>query len=193
MGIEPLHARAEHDLRFIREKMEHATPFTAVPGWGGVIMGLVGLAATLIAALQPTPDRWLATWVVAAVVAMLIGAWAMDRKTRAVGSQLLAGKGRKFLLSLSPPLFAGAVLTAVLYRGDLVNAIPGTWLLLYGTASVTGGAFSIRVVPIMGLCFMLLGLVALFLPLTLGNWALGIGFGGLQMTFGFILVKKYGG
>lgn len=193
MGIEPLHAHAEHNLRFIREKMEQAGPFTAVPGWGGVLMGVIGLGASVLGSMQPTPERWLATWVVAAVVALLVGGWAMDRKTRALGSQILAGKSRKFILSLSPPLVAGALLTAVLFRGGQVEAIPGLWLLMYGTAAVTGGAFSIRVVPIIGLCFMVLGAAAFFLPPAWGDWLLALGFGGLQLVFGLIIVKKYGG
>ncbi|MFQ5744913.1 MAG: hypothetical protein ACE5HV_15190 [Acidobacteriota bacterium] len=193
MAVEPLHARAEHNLRFIREKMEHAAPFTAVPGWGGVLMGLVGLAAAGLGSVQSSTEGWLAIWLAAALVAVLIGGWTMDRKARAAGSDLLFGKGRRFLLSLLPPLFAGAVLTLVLYLGGLVAAIPGLWLLLYGTAAVTGGAFSIRVVPAMGLCFMLLGLIALFAPPEWGNWLLAAGFGGLQIVFGLIIVIRYGG
>jgi len=193
MGIEPLHAHAEHNLRFIREKMEHATPFTAVPGWGGVLMGVIGLAAAAVGSLQPTAGRWLVTWMTAAVVALLVGGWAMDRKTRASGTQLLAGKSRKFILSLSPPLLTGAVLTWVLYQGGLFGSIPGVWLLMYGTAAVTGGAFSIRIVPTMGLCLMTLGVITLLLPAAWGDWMLAIGFGGLQFVFGLIIVRKYGG
>jgi hypothetical protein len=193
MGIEPLHAHAEHNLRFIREKMEQATPFTAVPGWGGVLMGFVGMAAAVFGSMQPNQERWLAVWVGAAVVALLIGCWAMDRKTRALGAQLLAGKSRKFILALSPPLVAGALLTWVLYQGGLSQAIPGVWLLMYGTAAVTGGAFSSRVIPLMGLCFMVLGVLTLLLPAAWGNWMLAVGFGGMQCVFGLIIVKKYGG
>lgn len=193
MGIEPLHEHAEHNLRFIREKMDHATSFTAVPGWGGVLMGVIGLAAAAVGSIQPTPARWMATWMAAAAVALLVGGWAMDRKTRASGTELLAGKGRKFIFSLSPPLLSGAVLTWVLYQGGFVGAIPGVWLLMYGTAAVTGGAFSIRIVPVMGLCFMILGVIALLLPAAWGNWMLAIGFGGVQLVSGLVIVRKYGG
>jgi hypothetical protein len=87
----------------------------------------------------------------------------------------------------------GALLTVVLYRAGLAAAIPGTWLLLYGTGVVTGGAYSVRVVPIMGMCFMLLGGVALFCPMPVANLLLGIGFGCLHVAFGFVIARKFGG
>ena len=193
MPVEPLHAQAESNLRFIREKMDHASRFTGVPGRGGVLMGVIAIAAALIAWRQPSPERWLVVWLVAAIIATLIGGWSMDRKARAAGSTMLAGKSRRFLLGLLPPMGAGAVLTAVFYANGQYQAIPGVWLLMYGTAEVTGGAFSIRLIPIMGICFMLLGTVAFFVPLEWGNWLLALGFGGLQVVFGAAIGRWHGG
>jgi hypothetical protein len=188
-----LHARAMDNLRYIRETMECAASFTAVPGWGGVLMGLTALLAALGAWRQSTAERWLAIWVGEAIIAFLIGGWAMNRKARAVKISLLSAPGRKFALSLCPPMLAGGLLTVVLYRAGLVNVLPGMWLLLYGTGIVTGGAFSVKVVPVMGLCFMLIGAVALFGPPSWGNWFMAAGFGGLQIIFGMIIARRYGG
>jgi hypothetical protein len=185
--------RARDNLRFIRETMERATSFTAVPGWGGVAMGITALGAAAIASRQTSSFAWLLTWVVEAVVAIAIAVWTTLSKARAAGSSLLSGPGRRFVYSFAPPLFVGALLTLVIARIGGTGAIAGVWLLLYGTGVVTGGAFSIRVVPLMGLCFMVLGTVALFCPSAWSDALLAAGFGGLHVIFGAVIARKYGG
>ena len=98
----------------------------------------------------------------------------MVSKAREAGTSLLSGPGRRFVYSFAPPLFAGALLTLLLVRMGATGVIAGVWLLLYGTGVVTGGAFSIRIVPLMGLCFMVLGAVALFCPPAWGNAFLAV-------------------
>lgn len=190
---EPLHARAMDDLSFIRRTMERATAFTAVPGWGGVAMGITALVAGGVAHQAVTPDEHLAVWLGASVVALLIGGWAMAAKARHAGTTVFSWSGRRFMLSFLPPLVVGALLTYTLARAGLHGALPGTWLLLYGTGVVTGGAFSVRAVPIMGICFMLLGGLALFGPPAWGNLLMAAGFGGLHIAFGLLIARRYGG
>ncbi len=188
-----LHARAMDNLSFIRSTMERATAFTAVPGWGGVAMGLTALAATLVASRTAEPGEWLVVWLSAAILALGIGGWTMVLKARRAGTIVFSYSGRRFVLSYLPPLLVGALLTLVLVRAGLYSALPGTWLLLYGTGVVTGGAFSVRVVPIMGLCFMALGAIALLAPASWSPWLLALGFGGLHILFGIIIARRYGG
>jgi len=164
-----LHSHAMDNLKFIRDTMERAGSFTAVPGWGGVAMGVSALVATVIASRQSSQQSWLATWLIEGAFAIALGALAMMRKANRAKVPLLSAPARKFLLSFAPPLIVGALLTLVLYRAGLTGAIPGTWLLLYGTGVLAGGTFSVRVVPVMGLCFMLIGAVALFCPLAWGR------------------------
>jgi hypothetical protein len=184
---------ARDNLRFIRETMERASSFTAVPGWGGVAMGITALGAAAIASRQTSSIGWLSTWMAEAIVAIGIAVWTTYSKARRAGTPVFSGPGRRFAYSFAPPLFVGALLIAMNVRNANMEPIPGEWLLLYGTGVVTGGAFSIRIVPLMGLCFMVLGAVALFCPSNWSNWFLAAGFGGLHILFGALIARKYGG
>jgi hypothetical protein len=186
-------SRAIDNLRFIRETMERASSFTAVPGWGGVAMGVSALAAAGISTKARSADEWLGIWLAEAFLAVAIGAWSIASKARRFRIPLFAGPARRFLLTLSPPLAAGALATLALQRAGQAQLLPGIWLLLYGTAVVTGGAFSVRIVPVMGIGFMLLGAICLFCPPSWGTAFLGAGFGGLQIVFGFLIARRYGG
>ncbi|MDH3222744.1 MAG: hypothetical protein OEO23_03440 [Gemmatimonadota bacterium] len=194
-GPEPiaLGDRAMEDLRFIRRTMEHGPAFTAVPGWGGVAMGVTALAAALLAAVQPTPERWLLVWLVEAQVAVTIGAVAVHRKARRAGLPVLSGVGRKFVLSFLPPALAGGVLTAALWQAGADALLPGTWLLLYGAAVTTAGTYSVNTVPLTGSCFMALGAFALFTQPATGDLAMALGFGGLHVFFGTAIARRHGG
>lgn len=189
----PIDARAADHLRYIRETMASAAEFTAVPGWGGVAMGITALAAAYFASQQVTQARWLMVWLLEAGIAVAIAAPAAATKAHRANARLFSGPGRKFLLSFAPAIVAGGFLTYTLVHAGLYAALPGTWLLLYGTAIVTGGAFSVRVVPVMGLCLMILGAVALFAPAQWGDLLMAAGFGGVQIGFGVWIAGRFGG
>jgi hypothetical protein len=189
----PLEDRAADNLRFIRETMERAGSFTAVPGWGGVAIGLTALAAASLASHQSTAARWIFVWLAEAALAMVLAVLAVAQKARAARVPLFSGPGRKFALGFAPPMIVGALLTAALYRDGDLRLLPGMWLLLYGTAVVSGGSYSVRVVPMMGICFIVLGAAALISPASWGNAYMIAGFGGLQIVFGLVIAHKYGG
>ena len=159
-----LHQHAMSNLKYIRQTLERAGSFTAVPGKGGVLMGLTALAASRVAAGRPSAAGWLLVWTVAAAVAMTIGILGAALKSRRFQIPLLSGPGRKFIAGFAPAMLAGAVLTGVLYRAGISGFLPGVWLLLYGAAVLAGGCGSVRVVPMMGACFMFVGTMALLLP-----------------------------
>jgi hypothetical protein len=188
-----IHEHAIENLRFIRETMERSGSFTAVPGWGGVAMGVTAIVAAALAERAATPWAWLVTWGSAAALAVAIGLWAIWRKMSAARVPILNGPAQKFAISLAPPILAGGVLTIVLYREGLVRELPGLWLMCYGAGVITGGAFSVRVVPVMGACLMAFGAAALFAPAAWGDAFMALGFGGLQIVFGIIIARRYGG
>jgi len=189
-----LHADTDplEDLRFIRETLERSSPFTAVPGWGQVILGLTALAAAPIAARQSTSFAWIAIWLIEAGLAVAISSVAMNYKSQRLGVPLISGPARKFALGFLPPLAAGAVITLILYRAGLASTLPGVWVLIYGGAVITGGVLSVPLVPVMGACFMAAGALALFFPAA-GNYAMAATFGGLHIIFGYLIARKHGG
>jgi hypothetical protein len=188
-----LHDRAMDNLRFIRETMERASAFTAVPGWGLVVVGMLAMFGAQLTASVILQKRWLQSWIGIALISLLISVVTMNRKAKAADSSLLSTPARKFWLSLAPPLFAGALLTVIVWNIKRPDLLPGLWLLLYGTGVVTAGAFSVRIVPVMGLCFMVLGAITLFCPWAWGNYLMAVGFGGFHIVFGMIIARKYGG
>jgi hypothetical protein len=189
----PIQGRAAEDLRFIRRAMERSSTFTAVPGYGGAAMGGVGLLAAVAGTLQPNGERWLAGWLAAAALATAIGVVAMRRKARRAGVPLGGALARRFALGFSAPLAAGAALTARLAAARDWPLMPSVWLLLYGAGVVTGGIVSVPTVPVMGLCFMVLGVAAMATPPEWGNFWLGLGFGVVQIGFGLYIARKHGG
>ena len=187
-----LPADAVDDLRFIRETMARSTSFTAVPGWGQVAMGATALGAAWISSRQTSSLAWLHAWIGEALVAAAIAVVAMQIKAQRTAVPLTSGPGRKFAFSFLPPVAVGALLTPVLFRAGMAHALPGTWLLLYGAGVVTGGAFSVSIVPVMGASFMLTGVVALLVP-AWGNVCMATGFGGLHILFGILIARRHGG
>ena len=188
-----LHEHAAESLRFIHATMERAAGFSAVPGWGGVLMGLTALVAAAVAHPRRFTEAWLTVWLAAAVIATAIGLAAIVLKARRSGTPLAGPAGRKFALAFAPAIGTGAILTFVLYRNGSIGMLPGCWLLLYGTAVTSGGTLSVRVVPALGLSLMALGAAALAAPDAWGDAFLAAGFGVLHIAFGIVIARRYGG
>lgn len=185
--------RAIDNLRYIRETMERSTHFTAVPGYGGVLMGVTATVAAYIAAQQPYLRDWLIVWITEAFLAFAIGLLAMWQKSKIAGESLLSAPARKFAFGFAPPLIAGVVITLGLWRYGHFEMMAPVWMVLYGSAIVTGGAYSVRIVPVMGWLFIAVGAAAFALPAAYGNWLMAASFGLLHVVFGAIIARRYGG
>lgn len=191
--VRPLPTAAAEDLRYIRQTMERSAAFTAVSGGGQILLGLTALAAAWVASHQSSPFTWLRIWLGEAIVAIAIALFSMYWKANRSGLPLFSGPGRKVALGLLPPLAAGAVLTFLLFRAGVISALPATWLLLYGAGIATGGLYSVAIVPVMGVSFMIVGALAALGPVSWGNWFLAAGFGGLHILFGSLILRRHGG
>ena len=190
-GTIPLHEHADDNIRYIRDAIERANVLTAVPGWGMVAIGVLGMVVGGVGQSVVNDQAWLFMWVLTAALSFTIGLVTMARKIRAQGIRLFAGAGARFWAGLVPTLVAGALITIPLQRAGLTDVLPTVWLLLYGAAVTTAGANSIRLLPMMGICIMLSGAMSLFTPSR--DAAMAAGFGGLHVLFGYIIARKYGG
>jgi hypothetical protein len=188
-----MQARAMDNLRFIRGIMESAATFTAVSGWGQVVIGITAIGAALLASRQALTWAWVATWVAEAGIAVGISVASMAIKSHAANVPLLSGPMRKLILSFSPAMIVGAVLTAVFVDRGLFALLPSTWMLLYGASVVSAGTYSVRIVPVMGAAFMLIGALSFLVPVGWHTALMIAAFGGLHIVFGLWIARRHGG
>lgn len=187
-----LHQHAEDNLRYIRATMESATSFTGVSGLGYVVAGLSALPATWLAARQADEAGWLAVWMLELVLASGLAFALTAYKAVKQGSSLVSASGRKLLFAFLPAMVAGGLVTLAFYLSGHVELLPGIWLSLYGAAVMTAGAWSVRIIPVMGGTFMVFGAVTLLAPVS-GDLMLALGMGGLHVIFGSYIWRHHGG
>jgi hypothetical protein len=193
-SVSSLGNRAADDLAYVRQVLDRAENFSAVPGLGGIGMGTVALGAAVVARGQDTIDRWLLTWVAAAVVACAVGALTVVRKARRHGLPLDGGAARRFSRGLLPPLLLGVVLTITAWRADSWSMLVPVWLGCYGVGVLAAGAVSTaRVVPRFGMSLLVCAAVAAALPLAWQNGMMALGFGVGHLITGEIVRRRYGG
>ena len=187
-----IESRALGTLAYIRASIESAGSMD-VPGMAGIVMGVIGLLASVVVSTPRAAPHWLGIWLSAAAVALLFGGGLVAHQVARSGQARFLGPARRFLLCLCPALLAGAVLTLVLW-GAAVDAIPGMWLLLYGCAvlsasTVTNAAIT-RLVCTMGALYVALGCIAFALPAAAHTAMLGLGFGALHIVFGVLIGRS---
>jgi hypothetical protein len=175
-------------LRYIRASMEGAGS-VAIPGSAGIAMGGIGLAAAGLSLMPNLAKYWLQIWLIAAPLAAIVGALLLAKSGSVATFVATGSPGRKLALGLLPALFAGAVMTAVLWSADRTMEIPGTWLLLYGCGLISASVSTTAIVARMGACFTALGVVALLGPAMLHIPLLALGFGGLHIIFGILIAR----
>ena len=188
-----MQARAMDNLRFIRETMEAAATFTTVSGWGTVLIGATSIGAALLSAATHSPTRWVFIWLCEACLSMAISIYTMALKARAAQLPLWSEPARKIVFSFAPPMMVGALLTLLFFERGLISLLPGVWMLLYGVAVIAAGTFSVRIVPVMGMAFMVVGVVALFAPPSWATACMAVGFGALHLFFGTLIARRHGG
>lgn len=187
-----LHEHAQDTLRYIRATMESATAFTGVSGLGYMLAGLSALPASWLAARQADERDWLLVWMLELVLAATVALALTANKALRQGRSLNSPAGRKLLYAFLPAMLAGGLVTLSFFLAGHIALLPGLWLSLYGAAVMTAGAWSVRIIPVMGALFLACGAVTLLLPVS-GDLMLALGMGGLHIVFGLIIWRHHGG
>ena len=187
-----LDTHAVATLRYIRASMD-AAGSVAIPGSAGIAMGVIALAAAALSLVPNLQSHWFAIWVGAAPVAAAVGAVLLARSGSLASFVASGTPGRKLALGLAPSVFAGAVMTLVLWNAGYIVAIPGSWLLLYGCALISASVSTTAIVAWMGVCFAGLGMLALLSPAAFHIPLLALGFGGLHIVFGILIARGING
>lgn len=189
----PIDSGARENLRYIRDTIEAAHTFTTVPGKGCIAMGITALVAVGLESIPSLAPAWLPIWVGAAIAACAFALLFMESKARAQGLSLQRAVARRFFMTLAPAFLSGAILTAALGEQVSRELISGMWLLLYGAGIAACGLFSIPVVGVAGIGFMALGTIALWLPVGSAPIVLALGFGGIHLALGVLVMRNHGG
>jgi hypothetical protein len=183
-----LSQRAGEDLSLIRTLMQRAT--TIVPMSGGALfcIGVLGvLSAGLCIRLSLDGIAWVALWCVTALIASVLALLTAAMQLRRQGHSILTGSHSRFWLSLLPGFAAALALTVVFIRAQDFATLPGLWLLLYGVSILAAGSQCIALISRMGMTFLVLGVVALFLPWP--NLSMAAGFGLGHLAFGLLIAR----
>ena len=188
-----MQARAMDNLRFIRETMEAAGTFTVVSGWGQVVIGATAIVAALVANVFGLGKDWVIVWAAEAFLALLVSVWFMYNKARSASLPLLTGTARKLLFSFTPVFLVGMLVTFAFMQRGMYDMLPAVWMLLYGSGVVAAGAFSVRIIPVMGAAFIIVGAATLFAPAAWSTALMVLSFGVLHMAFGVVIARRHGG
>ena len=97
-----LESRALGTLAYIRTSIESSRSM-AVPGMAGILMGVIGIIATIAASMPRGAPHWLGIWLLAAAGAFALGGAMMAREAAQSGHARYLGPVRKFLYACAPP------------------------------------------------------------------------------------------
>lgn len=181
-------SHAAATLRYIRSSMDSAGS-VVVPGSTAAVAGAFGLSAAALCSIPQLRDAWLVVWIVAALVTVTIGGMLLLRHSPSGAITIAGSPIRKFVLCFAPPVLAGAILTAALWRHAAPQLIPGTWLVLYGCAHVSASVATRAQLAVTGTAFLVLGLVAFVTPVEWHMILLALGFGATHLLLAYLIAS----
>ncbi|TSD62975.1 hypothetical protein FFF34_018660 [Inquilinus sp. KBS0705] len=202
----------QDELTSIRSLMERSSKFISLSGLSGVLAGVFALIGAALAYniiygsggfftyrvyvshdVGQFPDNALKLVLIALVVliaSLTAGVLLTMRKAKQKSQNVWGATSRQLLFNMAVPLISGGLLIIILIiRGYYGIASPAS-LIFYGLALIGASNFTFKDVRYLGICEIVLGLLAACLPgYGLLFWA--IGFGVLHIVYGSIMYIKY--
>jgi hypothetical protein len=203
----------QDELVSIRSMMERSSKFISLSGLSGILSGVYALIGAglaynliysgdgffytrdyLIANDNITQVELLSKLIIIALVVLALslatGLLLTVRKAKQKGQPVWGSISRQLLFNMVVPLIAGGVLMLILLSRGYLGIVASASLIFYGIALVNASNFTFKDVRYLGICEILLGLLAALLPgYGLLFWA--IGFGVLHIVYGSIMYLKY--
>lgn len=213
--------KAAKELTVIRQLIERPVRYSTASGLSGVLAGLAALAGvwfdytitpriaerlyeadpeTLASALDWEFIVAAGVWAVVFGVAFLATIILTRIRERRQGMPFWSAIKWKILRTIALPFVAGVGLTFALYLQWLsphnfnqVGLIPAVWMLFYGLALWQFGEFSVAEIRVLGVAFVLAGLVTATSLQGYPFHCLGATFGGFHIVYGVAVWIRHGG
>lgn len=192
------------DIRYIREVMEMSSEHRLLPDWAAVGGGLLVLAAaaatwamTGSADVQqvlylPPLKKILVTavWTATGTASVVLYWFMAARDSRRLGVSLQARPTRLARQAMGPAVLVAAVLTLRLIIDRQYDLVPAVWMLSYGVGLYNAGLFCSEEPRLLGLLFLVTGIVALLAFPGCGLWLTAASFGGYHIAFGALVMSR---
>lgn len=196
----------QDELASIRNLMERSSKFISLSGLSGILAGIYALIGAGVAyylfdgmtvrGFQLSGGYSIVTSMVLIIAACVLvaslatGIFLTARKAKRKGQPVWSNTSRALLFNMAVPLTtAGILILILIHRGHYGLAGPVS-LIFYGLALFSASSFTFSMVKYLGLCEIILGLIAACLPgYGLLFWA--IGFGVLHIVYGSLMYIKY--
>jgi hypothetical protein len=124
------------------------------------------------------------------IASLLTGYIFSSYKAKRKGQQIWGSTSKALLFNMAVPLTAGGLLILVHVYHGLYGIVSPSCLIFYGLSLVSASNFTFKDVRYLGICEIILGLIAACLPgYGLLFWA--IGFGLLHIVYGSMMYFKY--
>lgn len=199
----PERASLLSDIRYMREIMELSTEHRLLPDWAAITGGILVLVSTAVTwsftrsgdvkevLFLPPAEKAVvsALWVGTALASVLLYWWLATREARRLGVSLQSRPTQLARQAMGPAILAATVLTLRLVGDRHYGFIPGAWILLYGIGLYNAGLFSTEEPRLLGLLFMVTGIVSILVLPEIDLWLTALSFGGYHIAFGLYALR----